>query len=85
VYERHSSEITVAVIDVTMPKGGGKVVYETIRSHNPALPILIVSGYSETDATKGFAGEESVRFLKKPYSFETLMTRLRAALKKSDE
>ncbi|MBE0603613.1 MAG: PAS domain S-box protein, partial [Deltaproteobacteria bacterium] len=45
-YRRHDKEIAMAVLDVVMPKKGGKQAYDEIITTAPGLKVLFLSGYS---------------------------------------
>ena len=53
-----------AVLDLTMPRMGGREAAAKIRALKPDLPILLPSGFSESDALEG---AEGLSFLRKPY------------------
>lgn len=77
---RSSQPIDLVIIDATMPRMGGVEVIAELRRLDPALPIILVSGYSETLA----AGIEQgrVSFLQKPYSLADLHAAMHDALKR---
>jgi len=69
------------ILDLTMPVMDGLEALSAIREIDPMIPVLISSGYDEKEMgdrveTKSIAG-----FIPKPYSFEILLGKLRAALK----
>ena len=63
------------LLDLTMPNMDGVEAYRLIREMNATVPILICSGYDESDVAGRF-DDERVDFLQKPFVFE----RFRAAL-----
>jgi CheY-like chemotaxis protein len=65
--------LTVLVSDVVMPGKHGAALVEEVRARYPALPAILVSGYSQ-----GLLGEPPAAavFLGKPYSPNTLLARL---------
>jgi signal transduction histidine kinase/CheY-like chemotaxis protein len=68
----------LVVLDFIMPGLSGADVARHIRAGNPELPILFVSGYSETDAVKRIAPDAPV--LAKPFRAEALHRAVRGAL-----
>ena len=63
--------------DVVMPGMSGIVLGERIRELNPALPIVLTSGYSTVLAENGTHGFE---LLRKPYSINELAQVLQTSL-----
>jgi PAS domain S-box-containing protein len=59
----------VVFSDVVMPGMGGLALARELRSRLPALPVVLVSGYSHVLAQEGHSGFELVR---KPYSVDQL-------------
>ena len=61
-----------------MPGLSGAEVARQLRERSPGLPILFVSGYSETEAVKSTAPDAPL--LAKPFRAEALQKAVRAAL-----
>jgi PAS domain S-box-containing protein len=79
-FRAHSDEIVAVLLDMTMPrKGGAEVLPELLRT-KPGVPVLLMSGYSEQEATSRFAGEGLAGFIQKPYRLDDLIKRLREIL-----
>ena len=68
----------LVVLDFIMPGLSGAEVARQLRNSTPGLPILFVSGYSETEAVKSTAPEAPL--LAKPFRAEALQKAVRAAL-----
>jgi PAS domain S-box-containing protein len=68
----------LAIVDFIMPGMSGAEVAREIRKKNPRLPVLFVSGYSETDAIKRTAPDAPL--LAKPFRAEALHKAVRGAL-----
>ncbi len=80
LYEQHKSEVRVALIDLMMPFVNGQEVLEHIRQDNPELPIIISSGYSETEILERFRENPPNSFIQKPYRALALSSILRTTL-----
>jgi FixJ family two-component response regulator len=61
-----------------MPGLSGAEVAAHLREQRPDLPILFVSGYSETDAVKSIAPDAPL--LAKPFRADALHKAVRGAL-----
>jgi len=49
----------------------------------PEMPILISSGFDESEAVQQFGDVASIEFLKKPYTAATLIRKVQGMLAKS--
>jgi PAS domain S-box-containing protein len=75
-----AEEIRLVLLDLTMPRLDGAETFRTIRMLRPGLPVILMSGFSEQEASSRFAGKGLAGFLAKPFSLEDLAVRVRAAL-----
>lgn len=82
IVESDKHEIALALLDVVMPKMGGRAVCDTLRAKNPDFPILLSSGYSTNAVHTGFVMQEGIDFLQKPYSPHVLLRKVREVLDK---
>lgn len=76
----HIGTIHVLVTDVVMPGMNGREVYEALRKVRPDVKVVFMSGY--TDDALGERGiiEEEIVFLQKPFTRQSLMTKIEEAL-----
>jgi CheY-like chemotaxis protein len=65
---RASNALDIVVSDYLMPGMNGAELAEHIKKVRPALPILIVTGYSESLVQE----KRSLTFLAKPYTRQEL-------------
>jgi CheY-like chemotaxis protein len=63
--------------DVVMPGMGGLKLAETLASEQPALPVVLATGYSQQIAEQGAGGKAVVL---KPYRLTTLSQAIESAL-----
>ena len=75
-----TSDFSVVVLDMTMPGMSGQATFHALRSIRPEVPIVLSSGYDESDARRWLAGAPRVAFLKKPFARGELSTALRELL-----
>ena len=80
VVRRLGDQLTAVVMDMTMPEMGGAEAIEHIRALQPALPVLLMSGYSE-DSVSALAPDG---FLSKPFAVADLRQALGQLLPASD-
>lgn len=73
----------LCILDVMMPAINGFALAAMIRSLSTAVPVLFLTARSETeDVIKGFESGGN-DYLKKPFSLEELMLRVRELLRRS--
>jgi PAS domain S-box-containing protein len=79
-FRRHSREISAVLLDLTMPHLGGEEAFRAIRALRSDVPVVVTSGYSESDIALRFERERLDGFLQKPFRAAQLLERVRAAL-----
>jgi two-component system cell cycle sensor histidine kinase/response regulator CckA len=67
IARRHQEDIALAVVDLTMPGLSGVEVHRRIKERAPGLPVVIASGYSESDVRDRFGVVQPDGFLSKPF------------------
>ena len=76
-YDRRSNEVELLLTDVVLPGETGRVLAARLRQRNPALNVLLVTGYAEQMGLRVGSQEEC---LAKPFSTEVLLRRVRQQL-----
>ncbi|MDY3559219.1 PAS domain S-box protein [Gemmata sp. JC673] len=76
LFHRNREAIKVAVIDVVMPGMTGDQVLKTLRLFAPGLPVLLVSGFTDSRIMTADLGART-EFLQKPFHPEDLMKAVR--------
>jgi len=80
IYQEHSREIDLLLLDVVMPRKGGRTVYDEIRTINPEIGCLFMSGYSEDAVHTNFILDHGLKLIQKPFKSLDLMRMLRQEL-----
>ena len=80
LFNAHSTEIDLALLDVMMPKLGGRGVYERIRENCPKMRVLFASGYSMNAIHTDFVLHEGLHLIQKPCGRERLLHKIRQVL-----
>lgn len=75
-----NTDIDLAVLDVVMPRKGGKEAFEEMRRINPMLKVIFMSGYSADAIHASYVLAPGVPFLPKPYGPNSLARRVREVL-----
>ena len=76
----HVGEIDLVLTDVAMPNLGGRGMVEELRELSPGLRVLFMSGYLKEEVFPDKAAANRTPYLQKPFTGETLLTEVRAAL-----
>ncbi|MCB0353975.1 MAG: response regulator [Bdellovibrionales bacterium] len=76
LYRSHQAEIDLAIIDFSMPEKNGVETALELRTMNPELPILIVSGLITEQELGPLAGQDGIAFLRKPFHLQSLLQKL---------
>jgi signal transduction histidine kinase/CheY-like chemotaxis protein len=79
-FEPHPDEITLVMLDLTMPRLNGQEVLRRIRSLRPDVKVILMSGYAEEHVAGRFSADELSGILQKPFEREELRRKLRMAL-----
>ena len=80
VYRAHRDEVSLIMVDLMMPGGGGREVVSTLRADGERVPIVISSGYDERTMSSELRGDALLAFLEKPFDFDTFARTLRSLL-----
>jgi len=80
VFDQHADSIALALLDVVMPKLGGREVMDHIQAHTSTIPFLFSSGYSENAVHTNFVIEEGLHLISKPYGKNELLRAVRKLL-----
>lgn len=73
IFKQHKDEISCMLCDLTMPRMGGWDTIAAIRAIKHDLPVVLTSGYDESNVMNGKHSEMPDYFLSKPYELEKLL------------
>ncbi|MGB7630588.1 MAG: ATP-binding protein, partial [Candidatus Deferrimicrobium sp.] len=77
---RQHKEIVLAVLDVVMPRKGGKEAFEAMHKANPNLKVIFMSGYAPNAIHDSFVLIAGTPFLQKPFGPSSLARKVREVL-----
>jgi two-component system, cell cycle sensor histidine kinase and response regulator CckA len=77
LFASRAEEISVAVLDVIMPRMTGKETAERIREARPHVPILFCTGHDFRLLEEGFAPSPDMGVLGKPFLYADLLRKVR--------
>ncbi len=82
IYRAHKEEIRGIVLDMVMPQMSGRATYVALREIDPAVPVLLMSGYSVNEEVQAILDLGVKAFVAKPHSVEQLAEALSVALQR---
>jgi two-component system cell cycle sensor histidine kinase/response regulator CckA len=80
LFEERGQEVDLVVLDLIMPKMGGREVYEELQKRRPGLAAVFTSGYSEKEIHSNFTRRVGVTLVQKPFHQRDLLLAVRNAL-----
>ncbi len=75
-FREHANEISVVLMDLTMPNMGGITAMGEIYSIRPDSRIILSSGYNEDELAEHITSQPPAGFIRKPYSLNALEAEL---------
>ena len=72
--------VDLVLLDLTMPAMPGEEALERLKAISPDVPVLLSSGYSQSEAMRRFTGKPLAGFLEKPFTAADLAEQVRLAL-----
>lgn len=83
LFEKNKNAVNLLILDVVMPKIDGYEVYESILSHNPKIPVIFMSGYSEENVEEKIKDKSFVSMIAKPFTPGLILQKIREMLDKT--
>jgi len=80
VFRDRSAEVSLILLDLTMPVMGGEEAARYLHAIRHDVPILVSSGYNENDVARRFSGSRVTGYVRKPYTAAVLLERIKAAV-----
>jgi PAS domain S-box-containing protein len=83
LYKTNAAEINLVVTDIGMPVMDGYELCAKLKSLNQKLPIIISSGFGDTDVTSRIESGNIAGIISKPYTPNQIMDVLKGVVKAS--
>jgi PAS domain S-box-containing protein len=80
IYLRKKDEIAIVILDMVMPRMGGRELYHRLLEINPEVRVVFASGYCPPEIVEQVWAEGIMGFVQKPYQIEDLAAELRMVL-----
>ncbi len=82
MFKQYHHKLKAVLMDMTMPRLGGLDALHQMRNINPDVPIIMMSGYTETEMQGVKSGEQPDGFVQKPFRFKDVKKVLYQVLEK---
>ncbi|ATX79105.1 PAS domain S-box-containing protein [Mariprofundus aestuarium] len=73
LFRKHADEISLVLLDLTMPIMDGEQAFRLMHAYRPEIPVLLSSGFSESQAATDLSQQGLAGFVRKPYTRNTLL------------
>ncbi len=82
VFEQNRDQIDLVILDLIMPRLGGKETLIRIKEINPDIKVIITSGYTEYEKMREMLGKKTVGFIPKPSQLAEISLKIQEVLHK---
>ncbi len=80
IFERERKDVDAVLLDISMPDMSGEVVFEKLRAIDPAVAVVVSSGYGLEEEIERMLESGARGFLRKPYTVNALSRKLEEVL-----
>ena len=80
LYKTYGSSVDVVLLDMVMPQMGGGETFDTLKSFDPDVRVLLSSGYSLDGEAENIMSRGCDGFIQKPFRIEDLSESINALL-----
>lgn len=80
LFEANANHVSLALLDVVMPRLGGREVLQRLKAVRPDIQAVFCSGYDPEMDQVGFVVEDDLRLIHKPVNPDALLAAIREAL-----
>ncbi len=78
--ETYSKPFDLIILDMNMPRMGGRATFDYIKKHHSTIKVLVCSGYSTTMLDDGKFTQSIDGFIQKPYEVDEFANKVRSIL-----
>jgi CheY-like chemotaxis protein len=80
LYRRHREKIDIVLIDLIMPRMGGRETYLRLKELNPGIRVIFATGYGLDQETQALLATGGLSILNKPYEMTTVENEIRKVM-----
>lgn len=85
IFKARKDEIGIVLMDMIMPKLGGKQTFEGLRELDATIPIVICSGFSKAEDLEALREKGISGFLQKPFRHAQLAQAVASSIRSTDQ
>jgi CheY-like chemotaxis protein len=85
LFRATSREVSVILLDMTLPGISGKKLLDELRRIRPGVRVILTTAYSKEMAANAIGSPQAWGFIRKPYHIADLIALLQIARSTSDE
>ncbi len=74
LFKLHADDISLCLIDLSMPRMGGREALRIIRQHRPQTRVILMSGYTTDELDHTASSDQANAFLDKPFNLKDLIS-----------
>jgi CheY-like chemotaxis protein len=72
VFTQHKERISAVILDMVMPKLSGKEVFWKMKTVDPSVKVILVSGFKQDERIQALMDMGITSFVQKPYTMEKI-------------
>jgi len=76
IYKNNYKKIDLVLLDLNMPKLNGVETYKHLITINPAVKVILSSGFNEQESIERLSQSKKVSYLQKPYHLQLLKDKI---------
>jgi two-component system, cell cycle sensor histidine kinase and response regulator CckA len=78
--QAHPASVSLIVLDLTMPHWNGEETMEALSQAGFRIPVLVMSGYAESEAAGRFTSPMVQGYIEKPFVLQDVMHKINEAV-----
>jgi PAS domain S-box-containing protein len=76
-YREHHQRLCAVLLDLKMPRMGGRETFLELQNINPGVPVVVCTGYGENEEVQDLLTRGAAGMLAKPYQIATMAAKLK--------
>jgi DNA-binding response OmpR family regulator len=80
LFQRHPATFQAVILDVLMPRMDGCESFEAMREMDPAIPVIMMSGFTPGERTAAILGQPATSFVSKPFVLGDILMKIEGVL-----